>query len=379
MSVETLFPILSPSPPPAPVLTKEPPRSGCFGLGKSLLLSASFLSSVNQDEADDEPNSTDDENLESVSLPSYDYVLPKDELEKIKVEMIDGDKPGSKWLVLDDVHILYKYGYEGKEETFWECYERRRNKCRFKAATIAGDDSINPTLSYAYKFETHDCDQTKVGPIMQKFRTKIKKRMQTEYKNKFRKIFDDEKKALLKDFRDNQDMLETILYQLKDRRSYRNMANRARERNYPRNPRNHQEIDFSLIGMDNLQLGRCAHPDPEIKDKDVFLFGTPLNAEAFAKAEFKSGDGTFKICPKLFYQMFVLMARYGGIYVPCLFGLLPDKSEDSYLRFFGMLWAYNDKNDLPNDFQHQFFMCDFEQQIRTSFLLYWPYVRVLDC
>ena len=134
------------------------------------------------------------------------------------------------------------------------------------------------------------------------------------------------------------------------------MSNRARERNYPRNPRDHHEIDFSLIGMENLQLGRCAHADPEVKNKDVFLFGTPLTAEAFAKAEFKSGDGTFKICPKLFYQVFVLMALYGGIYVPCLFGLLPDKSEDSYIRFFGMLWSYNDKNNLPNDFHNQFLM-----------------------
>ena len=173
--------------------------------------------------------------------------------------------------------------------------------------------------------------------------------------------------------------MEIIQYSLKDRRSFRNMANRARERSFPRNPRNHTEIDFSLIGLEHLQLGRCAHADPEVKNKDVFLFGTPLTAEAFAKAEFKSGDGTFKICPKLFYQVFVLMALYGGIYVPCLFGLLPDKTEDSYIRLFGMIWAYNDKNNLPNNFENQFFMCDFERAIRSSFLLYWPHTRVLGC
>ena len=331
-----------------------------LGLKKSFLFSAAFFSAVNNDDDDDANISedtyeghddsdfgnegdplTDDEEGEE---PSYDFLLNKDELEKVKVEYIDGDKTGSKWLVLDDVHILYRYGYEGKEEIFWECSERRRNNCRFKAATVNDEDDDNPKLSYAYKFETHECNQTKAGPIMQKFRTKIKKRMQSEYKNKFRKIFEEERKAMLKDYKDNTDLLETIHYNLKDRRSFRNMANRARERHFPRNPRSHQEIDFSLIGMEHLRLGHCAHPDPEVKDKDVFLFGTPLTAEAFSKAEFKSGDGTFKICPKLFYQVFVLMALYGGVYVPCLFGLLPDKSEDSYLRFFGMLWAYNDKN-----------------------------------
>ena len=55
---------------------------------------------------------------------------------------------------------------------------------------------------------------------------------------------------LLKEFKDKPDMLETILYKLKDRRSYRNMANRARKRNYPNNPRDHHEIDFSLIDME---------------------------------------------------------------------------------------------------------------------------------
>lgn len=175
-------------------LTTGRPRSGYFGLGNSFLLSASFLSSVGQDEASSEPDNPlddDDENgedPENDSIPSY--LMPQEELDKVKVEVIDGDKAGSKWLVLDDVFMLYKYGYEGKEETFWECSERRRNNCRFKAATLAGDDTDNVALSYAYKFETHSCDQTKVGPILQKFRTKIKNRMQSEYKNKFLKIFD---------------------------------------------------------------------------------------------------------------------------------------------------------------------------------------------
>ena len=203
--------------------------------------------------------------------------------------------------------------------------------------------------------------------------------MGNEYKTKFRVIFDSDKKSLLRDYKDNPDLLENILYQLKARKSFRVMANRARARVFPANPKSHEDIDLSLVNLGHLLLGHCAHPDPEVKNKDVFLFGTPLTAEAFAKAEFKSGDGTFKICPKLFYQVFVLMALYGGVYVPCLFGLLPDKSEDSYLRFFGMLWAYNDQNGLPNIFENEFFMCDFELLIRSSILLYYPSLKTLGC
>ena len=53
----------------------------------------------------------------------------------------------------------------------------------------------------------------------------------------------------------------------------------ARGRNYLRNPRVLLKTEFSLFG----KLGRSADADTEVKNKQLFLFGTP-----FAKAEFKS-------------------------------------------------------------------------------------------
>ena len=69
----------------------------------------------------DIPLDDNDDNAEDPkndSIQSYMYLMPQEELEKVKVEVINGDKAGSKWLVLDYIFILYKYGYEGKEETF---------------------------------------------------------------------------------------------------------------------------------------------------------------------------------------------------------------------------------------------------------------------
>ena len=122
--------------------------------------------------------------------------------------------------------------------------------------------------------------------------------------------------------------------------------------------------------MEHIQLSRSSHPNTDICDKDIIILGTPVTAEAWARSEFKSADGTFKITPKLFYQTFVLMAMYGGIYIPCLFGLFPDKSTETYEYFFGMIWEYNDKHNLPNNFTAQFFMVDFEYAIRSSIMLY---------
>ena len=108
--------------------------------------------------------------------------MTKEEMESVNADYIEGDKAGSRWLVTDNVHILHKYGTESKSEIFWECADRRRHNCRFKAATV-NDDNDTPVLTFSYKLDVHTCNQTKVGPIMQKFRTKIKKRMQLEYKN----------------------------------------------------------------------------------------------------------------------------------------------------------------------------------------------------
>ena len=73
------------------------------------------------------------------------------------------------------------------------------------------------------------------------------------------------------------------------------------------------------------------------------------------------------------------MALFGGVYVTCMIGLLPDKTKDTYERFFAMVSAYLETNDLPNNFEGHFFMTDFEKNIRSSFQLFWPSVRTLGC
>jgi hypothetical protein len=42
------------------------------------------------------------------------------------------------------------------------------------------------------------------------------------------------------------------------------------------------------------------------------------------------GDGTFKYCPRYFYQLYTLLGYKNGHYVPCVFFLLPSKSGECY-------------------------------------------------
>ena len=71
-------------------MTTGRPRSGYFGLGNSFLLSASFLSSVDQDEVSSEPDNPVDP--ENVTNRSYNYL--KEESKKVEGEVNDVDKAG---------------------------------------------------------------------------------------------------------------------------------------------------------------------------------------------------------------------------------------------------------------------------------------------
>jgi len=48
-------------------------------------------------------------------------------------------------------------------------------------------------------------------------------------------------------------------------------------------------------------------------------------------------DGTFKLAPKLFAQIFVIMAQRGNYVVPILYAVLPNKKEQAYNRMIQMI------------------------------------------
>ena len=45
-------------------------------------------------------------------------------------------------------------------------------------------------------------------------------------------------------------------------------------------------------------------------------------------------DGTLKLCPEIFYQIYIIRALNNNQVFPCVFALLPNKNEDTYNRLF---------------------------------------------
>jgi hypothetical protein len=71
----------------------------------------------------------------------------------------------------------------------------------------------------------------------------------------------------------------------------------------------------------------------------ILIFGREREGVWMAQARHIFVDGSFKIAPSLFSQIFAVLAKRGdsNFVVPIAFGLLPDKTKASYKKFFDML------------------------------------------
>jgi hypothetical protein len=58
-------------------------------------------------------------------------------------------------------------------------------------------------------------------------------------------------------------------------------------------------------------------------------------------------DGTYKVCPSPFYQLYTIHGFLFGRCYPLVYVLCKSKTKKSYLRIFSQLYFKN--NDLPNN------------------------------
>ena len=69
-------------------------------------------------------------------------------------------------------------------------------------------------------------------------------------------------------------------------------------------------------------------------DDDMVILATADNLRHLSAADTWFCDGTFKSCPKLFSQLYTVHAFIDGDMFPLVYGLLPDKKEATYKKFF---------------------------------------------
>lgn len=104
----------------------------------------------------------------------------------------------------------------------------------------------------------------------------------------------------------------------------------------------------------------------------LFIFASAQGLELLSTSEHWFGDGTFKVCPEIFYQVYTIHAQVNDRILPCLFALLPNKTQNTYERLFTEV-----ANLVPN--QPHDVLFDFERSAMNALALLMPNVDVKGC
>ena len=157
----------------------------------------------------------------------------ENDLDSITLEVVDGMKEGSRWLIVNDVHICHKQKvFKGHD--VWSCEDIRQYRCPFKIVTTREEVEKELRIVRMAKATAHNCSKDKVKPILHKFKLKLNKRMREEVDLTWRKIWDEERKKLIDGLKNESPLLlNQVLLEMKDAKSFRVSAQKAVGENLP--------------------------------------------------------------------------------------------------------------------------------------------------
>ena len=133
---------------------------------------------------------------------------------------------------------------------------------------------------------------------------------------------------------------------------------RQRRKRIPALPATRTEVHFEGEWTQTVKGEPFLVAEDGDNDK-IIIFASERNLQQMAEAESLYVDGTFQICPRVFYQVFTIHSVVNGLHVPLAYCLLPDKRQETYERVF-MILAQKAKNAFGIDFAPSIIGSDFE-------------------
>ena len=88
----------------------------------------------------------------------------------------------------------------------------------------------------------------------------------------------------------------------------------------------------------------------------ILIFATQQGIHFLSNNSHWFMDGTFKLCPEIFYQIYTILALNNNQVFPCVFALLPNKNEVTYNVLFrevrnAVIRQGNEPTDILIDFE----------------------------
>ena len=252
------------------------------------------------------------------------------------------------------LHINYKKD----NRHYWKC---RKANCRFTAITL-NDQLVSVTGAHS-----HPAVEAAARMHARKENAKTLARneatlsMKRVYSQAFADVnLEDEQQV---DFLPSIKSLKSSLY-------------RSRAKRLPKLPQNRAEIRLNDEWATTLD-GRDFVLANDGEDNKILIFGTVQNLRLLCHADTIFMDGTFKVAPALFSQLYSIHIMYMGAMIPVCIALLPHKDGNTYDRFFQLICASAVRFGMQ--FSPQTICIDFEAAVITTIRHQFPNVRIRGC
>lgn len=258
------------------------------------------------------------------------------------------------------LHNGYRYSKDKRNDAgvqYWKCTNR---DCSGRAHT---SDTNGLQL---LKSTEHDHEPEMEATISAKIKADLCKRAAANPTQPMKEVYNEYMNSADAPTVDD-DILEPQL------RSCTSQMYRARRQNMPPLPVTRDDIVLEgqwAVTNDN---------EPFIlhQDNDMVLLGTDSNLHLLSTADTIFMDGTFKISPRQFVQLFTLHIIHMGFFVPLVYGLLKDKSAETYYHMFAHIRRkMAELNLILNPVS---LMLDFESGIQPCLRQHFPTATIKGC
>jgi len=160
----------------------------------------------------------------------------------------------------------------------------------------------------------------------------------------------------------------------------RTIRHQRRDNQRPGNPVNRAAIpvlpmEYQVTANNDQFLLFDSGVDDENR---MLIFASNQAIQLLAISEDWFGDGTFKVCPDIFFQLYTIHARINQRVIPCVYALLPNKTRQTYERLFREI---SDRvlavGNAPLTFLHECIKCNLSSN-RNNCLLFPSYIQYLE-
>ena len=105
----------------------------------------------------------------------------------------------------------------------------------------------------------------------------------------------------------------------------------------------------------------------------MLVFATQQDLGLLARSNHWFMDGTFKVVPELFFQLYTIHALHNSQVIPCVYALLPNKQQLIYTAFFQVL------RDAHDNLNPESVLVDFELAAKNVLRPTFPDTELQGC